>query len=97
MNSKDASFSPILAKIGSFANPPDGWDYGQGVPASVATGSLARNLYYELTQLGFTSIGAFPGTDGAIQLTAYEGNLQHIIAIIRPSGEISLRQIGKFK
>jgi hypothetical protein len=82
--------SPTLAKIGSFASLPVGWDYGQGVPASVTTVSLARDLYYELTQLGFTRTEAFPGTDGAIQLTAYEGDLQHIIVIVRPSGEISL-------
>jgi hypothetical protein len=82
--------SPTLAKIGSFASLPVGWDYGNGVPASVSTVSLARDLYYELTQLGFTRTEAFPGTDGAIQLTAYEGDLQHIIVIVRPSGEISL-------
>jgi hypothetical protein len=82
--------SPTLAKIDSFASLPVGWDYGQGVPASVNTVSLARALYYELTQLGFTRTEAFPGTDGGIQLTAYERNLQHIIVIVRPSGEISL-------
>jgi hypothetical protein len=82
--------SPTLAKIESFASLPVGWDYGQGVPASVNTVSLARDLYYELTQLGFTHTEAFPGTDGGIQLTVYERDLQHIIVIVRPSGEISL-------
>jgi hypothetical protein len=82
--------SPTLAKIVSFAGLPVGWDYGQGVPASANTVSLARNLYYELTQLGFTRTEAFPGTDGGIQLTAYERDLRHIIIIVRPSGEISL-------
>lgn len=82
--------SPTLTKIDSFASLPDGWDYGQGVPASANTVSRARDLYYELTQLGFTHTEAFPGTDGGIQLTAYEGDLQHIIVIVRPSGEISL-------
>lgn len=82
--------SPILTKIDSFASLPIGWDYGQGVPASVNTVSLARDLYYELTQLGFTRTEAFPGTDGGIQLTAYEVDLQHIVVIIKPSGEISL-------
>jgi hypothetical protein len=82
--------SPTLTKINSFASLPVGWDYGQGAPASVNTVSRARDLYYELTQLGFTRTEAFPGTDGGIQLTAYERDLQHIVVIVRPSGEISL-------
>jgi len=81
--------SQALTKIVSFASLPVGWDYGDGVPASLNTVSLARDIFYELTQLGFTRVEAFPGTDGGIQLTTYEG-LQHIIIIIKPSGEISL-------
>lgn len=82
--------SQTLAKIDSFASLPVGWDYGEGVPASVNTVSLARDIFYELTQLGFTRTEAFPGTDGGIQVTAYEGGLQHIIVIVKPSGKISL-------
>ena len=82
--------SQTLAKIDSFASLPVGWDYGDGVPASVNTVSLARNIFYELTQLGFTRTEAFPGTDGGIQVTAYEGDSQHIIVIVKPSGKISL-------
>jgi hypothetical protein len=82
--------SQTLTKINSFASLPDGWDYGDGVPASVNTVSRARDMYYELTQLGFTRTEAFPGTDGGIQVTAYEGKSQHIIIIVKPSGETSL-------
>jgi hypothetical protein len=82
--------SPTLAKIESFASLPVGWDYGNGVPASVNTVSLARDIFYELTQLGFTRTDTFPGTDGGIQVTAYEGGSQHVIVIVKPSGKVSL-------
>jgi hypothetical protein len=82
--------SRTLTKIDSFASLPVGWDYGDGVPASVNTVSLARGIFYELTQLGFTRTEAFPGTDGGIQVTAYEGDSQYIIVIVKPSGKISL-------
>jgi hypothetical protein len=82
--------SQTLTKIDSFASLPVGWDYGDGVPASANTVSLARDIFYELTQLGFTRTEAFPGTDGGIQVAAYEGNSQHIIIIVKPSGETSL-------
>jgi hypothetical protein len=81
---------PTITKIDSFASLPAGWDYGEGVPASVNTVSLARDIFYELMQLGFTRTDAFPGADGGIQLTAYEGDFRHIIVIVKPSGEISL-------
>jgi hypothetical protein len=82
--------SSTLTKINGFAKLPVGWDYGQGVPASARAVSDARSLYYELMQLGFTRIDAFPGTDGAIQLTVYEANFRYLIVIVKPSGEISL-------
>ncbi len=61
-------------KITSFGKLPAGWNYGQGSPATsdrVITAILYNRLY---RAYGFSKTDAFPGNDGEIMITAYEGD-----------------------
>lgn len=75
-------------KIRSFANLPNGWDYGQGGPIPQHTRELALAWNRILqTQLGETD--AFPGGEGEIVIAT--GDDPHYLElIIEPDNSVSL-------
>jgi hypothetical protein len=60
-------------KIRSFSTLPVGWHYGSGRAPSPEMIATAIQWHRHLTGLGFTVIDAFPGINGEIMVTAYEG------------------------
>ncbi|MCI0486290.1 MAG: hypothetical protein L0229_06785 [Blastocatellia bacterium] len=60
-------------KIQGFKNLPQGWHYGEGVPPSDDTINKAVSLNIEAANSEFTKTNAFPGIDGEIQFTIYQG------------------------
>lgn len=62
-----------LLKIKTFRNLETGWCHGEGVPARDDTVSIAERIATRLLRFGFGELDAFPGLDGEIRVTAYEG------------------------
>ena len=52
----------------------NGWHYGGGVPPQEKIRNIALTLNREARIVGFTQTDAFPGIDGEIQFTVYEGD-----------------------
>jgi hypothetical protein len=61
-------------KIAGFARLPDGWHYGSGSAPSDKVIQVARDLHDVLVSFGATVTDAFPGAEGEIIVTAYEGD-----------------------
>lgn len=59
-----------IEKLRDFKN---GWSYGEGVSFKGNIVDLALKLNNEMTLNGFLETDAFPGTDGSIMITLYEG------------------------
>lgn len=59
-------------KIVSFARLPKGWHYGKGSPSSEHAMAAALTVLGQLALMGFHDTDAFPGIDGAVQVTAYD-------------------------
>lgn len=64
-----------LLKICEFETLKPGWCYGEGVCFSYKTIQHALEFAETLIKLGYSSTDAFPGTNGEVRITAYEGNL----------------------
>ena len=62
-----------IAKIRSFVILPSGWHYGEGVPVSRYNAELALTLHAAAEKLGHAEFDAFPGLDGAVSVTIYDG------------------------
>jgi hypothetical protein len=60
-------------KIRSFSMLAVGWHYGSGRAPSQETIATAIQWYKYLIRLGFTVTDSFPGRNGEIMVTAYEG------------------------
>lgn len=60
-------------KLHSFKSLDTGWCYGEGVPISDAIVALACQLNDAAWSAGFHATDAFPGIDGGISLTLYQG------------------------
>lgn len=77
-----------IQKLREFRRLPDGWHYGSGGPISEITFENAKRVHECLFENGFTYTDAFPGAEGEVQLTAYQG--AHFISIIiEPEGQMS--------
>lgn len=66
------SYAYTLRKIRNFESLPEGWHYGEGVPASQEYINTAEAILDTARRLGFSLFDAFPGVDGQIQLTIYD-------------------------
>jgi hypothetical protein len=75
----EGSTSRTAEKIKSFAQLPSGWNYGSGDAAPSEIVEQALSYLYRLISFGFSETNAFPGPDGAIMVTAYEG--KHCIEV----------------
>lgn len=60
-------------KIRSFRELPDGWHYGEGVPATEVASDGAISLSREAARLAFFETDAFPGIHGEVMFTVYAG------------------------
>jgi hypothetical protein len=67
-------------KIRSFADLPNGWHFGAGRPPSAAMISKALGWHDKLRRVGFADTDAFPGANGEIMVTGYEGS--HYVEIL---------------
>jgi hypothetical protein len=61
-------------KIRSFSRLPQGWYYGEGVPASEEVIETSLELYKWARELLFFEFEAFPGANGEVLLGIYKGN-----------------------
>lgn len=66
-------FKEIKRKIESFSKLPIGWHYGDGAIPSARNIRSALSLLTSAKLLGFDRFNAFPGIDGEIQVTVYDG------------------------
>ena len=60
-------------KIRSFGSLPSGWNYGSGGPARPWVVSRALDCLSQMILLGMSETDAFPGPDGQIMVTSYQG------------------------
>ena len=60
-------------KIRSFRQLPEGWHYGEGGPPAQRTVTRALAILKAAHSYGFLWADAFPGIEGEIRVTAYEG------------------------
>jgi len=70
----DHSQHSTIAKMLSFQQLPVGWHYGEGRPCVVVALLQALYLHRYAQILGLTETDAFPGIDGALLLTVYDGD-----------------------
>ncbi|WP_419728223.1 hypothetical protein [Lichenicola sp.] len=77
-----------IQKLEGFSNLPVGWNYGAGVAPTRRAIALATAFVSIYQNCGFPTTDAFPGTDGEIMITAYEGD--HYV-------EITLETDGKIR
>lgn len=66
-------------KLDTFAALPAGWHYGRGNPISQAVLDRADKVVGYLVMSGISRTDAFPGVDGEVQITGYNGD--HFIAV----------------
>jgi hypothetical protein len=63
-----------VEKIPSFAHLAQGWSFGEGVVFRQSTLSKAIQLAKTAYTLGFYETDAFPGLNGEVMVTVYQGN-----------------------
>jgi hypothetical protein len=61
-------------KIQSFTHLEPGWSYGEGVAFAQHTLTKATQLAKTAYTLGFQETDAFPGLNGEVMVTVYQGN-----------------------
>jgi hypothetical protein len=76
-------------KIASFAELPEGWDYGKGAPIPQETLESAFAWNSFLRAHNFFETDAFPGSDGEVVVATGYGN-HYLEIIIEPDGRISV-------
>ena len=60
-------------KLEEFTRLPQGWNFGEGVPASRKLVALANGVLDRAQDLGFQIADAFPGISGEVQVNLYHG------------------------
>jgi hypothetical protein len=65
---------PTDEKLFDFSLLKRGWNYGEGEVFSTEAINSARDLHREIIFRGYSTTDAFPGLDGEIQVTVYEGD-----------------------
>lgn len=63
-----------LKKIQSFAQFQQGWSFGEGVAFAKTTLEKATQLTKTAHMLGFHETDAFPGLNGEVMVTVYQGS-----------------------
>jgi hypothetical protein len=81
--------SSVEEKLNSFANLPDGWDYGEGGPIPVERIALAHVWNSFLRSRGFFDTDVSPGTDGEIAIGGRLGN-HYVEIILEPDSTVSV-------
>ena len=80
---------PTEEKIFDFAVLKNGWNYGEGEKFPWSSIESAMDLHREIIFRGHSKTDAFPGLDGEIQITIYDGD--HYFAFeLEKSGEWSI-------
>lgn len=82
-------FNRTTSKIRSFGSLPNGWHFGVGRAPTNEMVSKALAWHDELLRLGFVVTDAFPGTNGEIMVTGYEG-LHYVEILLETDATISL-------
>jgi hypothetical protein len=72
---------PTVEKILRFSELEKGWNYGEGELFATDAIKAALEFHREVIFNGHSSTDAFPGLDGEIQITIYEG--EHYFAFER--------------
>lgn len=75
MKSKKNQINATEKKINSFRNLPVGWHYGSGIAPLAKVLDLAIKLNQWAGSMGFEATDAFPGIDGEVMLTVYDGDI----------------------
>lgn len=68
------SLVETIKKINSFAELPQGWHFGEGVPPSPEMRDKAKRVIQAAEYWGLERANAFPGAHGEIQVTFYRDN-----------------------
>lgn len=82
---------PTLKKVQAFLRLQPGWHYGRGMAFTPELIKEALQFQVYATSLGFYETDAFPGIDGSIMLTVYEGP-DSIEFTLNPCGDIDYRR-----
>jgi hypothetical protein len=77
-----------LIKLAEFEVLKQGWCYGEGVLIEKPIIKLAEKLFYNLFEQGVAKTDAFPGLDGEVRITGYEG-LHYLEFTIENDGSIT--------
>jgi len=75
MKSKKNQINATEKKINSFKALPVGWHYGSGIAPLAKVLDLAIRLNQYAGIMGFEATDAFPGIDGEVLLTVYDGDI----------------------
>ncbi len=75
MKSKKNQINATEKKINSFKALPIGWHYGSGIPPLAKVLDQANRLNQYAGLMGFEATDAFPGIDGEVMLTVYDGDI----------------------
>jgi hypothetical protein len=67
------TIAETISKVNSFAELPEGWHYGEGVPPSEDMRQNAIKLLRVADFLGITRANAFPGNEGEVEVGFYTG------------------------
>ncbi len=67
------TIAEAIRKVNEFADLPEGWHFGEGVPSRETLSARARNLLIAAHSLGIDRANAFPGVGGQVQVTFYRG------------------------
>ena len=82
---------PTLKKVQAFLRLQPGWHYGRGMAFTPELIREALQFHVYTTSLGFYETDAFPGLDGSIMLTVYEGP-DYIEFTLNPCGGMDYRR-----
>ena len=82
------SVSDTITKITGFRDLPVGWHYGKGGPISPSFIAQALGIVRQAEALGFQEMDAFPGAEGEVRVTIYQGD-EYYEFTIEANGMIS--------
>src|SRR5687768_11561549 len=74
-------------KIAMFRQLPAGWRYGEGVHVTEAAARVAAHIKQRAGQFGYNQTDAFPGVDGSLVLSIYDGDISHDFTV-HPDGSV---------
>ena len=84
-----------MEKIRVFANLDHGWHYGSGKNLSDFSVRAGNNILAYAHAMGFTSMDAFPGLSGEIQITLYDEDRYYEFTVEADRSLTIVHEIGK--